>query len=206
MKLTVHDHKVQTSVGLVYRWMHGIKEPTYGYPNCNSSQILLFAGYVQANLCIPELLFGSILWTISILGQLCLGIRVLAWYIYPNGIKNKSTDKNPYPTGKEKVKKLLWIPEWYQKKIWITHRYLDSIKKKTIPVQHWVNLLVDKTGNIIVITLNQQERWTGTQHYYGPASTRDRKECSDGHPHHKLHNNGGSPYLTIPQCVLCDFP
>ena len=55
------------------------------------------------------------------------------------------------------------------------------------------------------ITLNRQEGWTGTQHYYGPASTRDRKECSDGPPHHNLHNNGGPPHLTIPQCVICDF-
>lgn len=78
-------------------------------------------------------------------------------------------------------------------------------RKRLYQFKHWLNLSVDKTGNIIVITLNQQERWTGTQHYYGPASTRDGKECNDGPPHHKLHNNGGSPHLTIPQCVLCDF-
>ena len=32
---------------LVYRWTHGIKEPTYGYQNCNTSQILIFGGYVK---------------------------------------------------------------------------------------------------------------------------------------------------------------
>ena len=30
---------------LVYRWTHGIKEPTYGYQNYNTNQILIFGGY-----------------------------------------------------------------------------------------------------------------------------------------------------------------
>jgi hypothetical protein len=40
------------------------------------------------NLCIPKLSFGSIpLWTILILGRICLDMKVLAWKINLNGIR-----------------------------------------------------------------------------------------------------------------------
>jgi hypothetical protein len=47
-----------------------------------------------------ELLFGSIpSQTILILGQLCLGIKVLAWYIDPSGIESTNIVRYPYPIG-----------------------------------------------------------------------------------------------------------
>lgn len=53
----------------------------------------------------PDLLFGSNAFqTILILGRLCVGMKVLAKYIDPHGIKNKNSVKYPYPTGVKKMK------------------------------------------------------------------------------------------------------
>ena len=54
-------------------------------------------------LCISELLVGSIPFqTILIPGRFYLGMKVLAWYIDPNGIENKITITYPYLTGIKK--------------------------------------------------------------------------------------------------------
>ena len=76
---------------------NGVKEPTHGYPNCNISRILTFGGYVS----VRESLFTQVLtWVNTILNHIdtrafCLGIKVLAWDIDPNGIENKNTVKSP---------------------------------------------------------------------------------------------------------------
>ena len=61
-----------TSVGLIYRWMHsinkqhinGIKEPTRGYQNSNTSQIFIFGGYVKVR---ESLYTRVIIWVSNIL-------------------------------------------------------------------------------------------------------------------------------------------
>ena len=40
---------------------NGIKEPTCGYQNCNTSEILIFGGYAKVRECLyTKLLFGSV--------------------------------------------------------------------------------------------------------------------------------------------------
>jgi hypothetical protein len=34
-------------------------------------------------------------------------MKILAWYINPNGIRNKNTVKSPYPVGIKKCKTLI---------------------------------------------------------------------------------------------------
>ena len=42
------------------------------------------------NLCIPELLFGSIpFYTVVILGRFCLGMKVQGWYVAMHGTELK---------------------------------------------------------------------------------------------------------------------
>ena len=76
---------------------------------------------------IPELLFGSIpFYTIMIIGQLCLDMKVLTWYIDLDDIENRNIVKYAYPTViKIKIKRR--GPHW---------RYPNGIKKTTIPDQH----------------------------------------------------------------------
>ena len=85
--------------------------------------------WVSENLCIPELLFGSISfytilireWFITILklGWFYPAEKVLAWYIDLNGIDNKNVLNFSYPTGIKKRCNPYYrdqIPEWYYKK------------------------------------------------------------------------------------------
>ena len=104
---------VYTIVGLVFIWMHGInngiKQPTCRYQNCNTSQILIFGGYVKVR---ESSYTRVIIWVNTIPDHIdtrmfCLGMKTLAWYIDPNGIENKYTVKYPYPTGIKKCEILI---------------------------------------------------------------------------------------------------
>ena len=78
---------------------NGIKEPTHGYQNLNTSQIMIFGGYVKVREAVCT-------HSPVILGQFYLGMKVLAWYIDPTGIKNseiliidiRMVSKNLYQT------------------------------------------------------------------------------------------------------------
>ena len=62
-----------------------------------------------------------------ILGLFYLGLKVLAYCIDVNGIKNKYIIRYPYPTGVKKMCSPYYI-------------HLNGVKKentKTITVQHW---------------------------------------------------------------------
>ena len=66
--------------------------------NCNTSQILVFGGYLKVR---ESLYTQVIIWVKTILNHIYtwaikLGMRVLAWYIGPNGLKSKYTIKCPY--------------------------------------------------------------------------------------------------------------
>ena len=47
--------------------MHGIKEPTYGYQNHNTNQILIFGGYVKVR---ESLYTRIIIWVNTILNHI----------------------------------------------------------------------------------------------------------------------------------------
>lgn len=71
------------------------------------------------NLCIHELLFGSIPFqTVLILGRVWLQIEVLAWCTYSsNGVENKYTVKYSYPTRMQNCEIIIiGTFEWYQKR------------------------------------------------------------------------------------------
>ena len=95
---------------------YGIKEPTCGYQNCDTSQILIFGGYPKVGVCMytwVSICVNTILNHIDIY----LSLKVLAWYIDPNGIGNTKSVKYPYPTGiKNGGILILYIREWYPKK------------------------------------------------------------------------------------------
>ena len=84
----------------------GIKESTHGYQNYNTIQTLIFGGYVKVrgSLYIHVIGWVNPFQTILILGSFRLSVKVLAWYIDPNGIKNIDVINHPYPTNKEKNK------------------------------------------------------------------------------------------------------
>ena len=69
---------------------NGIKEPTHGYQNSNTNQILIVGRerwYVKVRECV---LYTRVY---------ILGMRVLTWYINPNGyqnIKNMANNTMPY--------------------------------------------------------------------------------------------------------------
>ena len=68
------------------------------YQNCNTSPTLILLGMSRwENLCLPELLFGSIsFWTtMLIVGPFCQGMKVLAWYMDLNGINNQNYHRYP---------------------------------------------------------------------------------------------------------------
>ena len=78
---------------------NGIKEPTFGYQNCNTSQVLVFDGYVKVR---TSLYTQVNVWVNVILnhigtrvnrGPIHLGMKVLAWCIDPNSIENKKIFK-----------------------------------------------------------------------------------------------------------------
>ena len=80
---------------------NGITEATHGYRNCNTSQILIFSGYVE----VRESFYAQvIIWVNTILNHIdtraiYLGMKVLAWYIDLNGIGNINSIRYPYPTN-----------------------------------------------------------------------------------------------------------
>ena len=103
---------MQTNVGLAYRRMHGIlilmlininigiKEPTHEYQNCffwwvcQDDRIFMWPTYYLDQYHSKPYCY---------LGDICLGMKVLQWYMDPNGIKNKNTINYPYPTGVKKM-------------------------------------------------------------------------------------------------------
>ena len=99
---------------------HGIKEPpTRGYQYCSTSQILIFGGYVKVRkyFYTQVIIWVNTILTILILGWFYRSMRILAWYIDPNGIKNTKYREIP-------------IPYWYQI-IWNPHdRYPKDITKR----------------------------------------------------------------------------
>ena len=111
---------------------NGFKEPTRGYQNYNTSQILIFGGYVKVRESLYTWVIFEPLWTI-VLGRFCLRITILAWYMDPNGIENKNIVKYPYPSG---IKKM-WKPQY---------RYPNGTKK-------------DDTRPTLVTTLGSCVKW-----------------------------------------------
>ena len=85
---------------------NGIKEPTCGYQYYNISQMFILSGYVKVRESFFTWVIGWVksLWTILILGRFCLGVKTLAWYIDPNGIKCKNIVKNHILLGTKIVK------------------------------------------------------------------------------------------------------
>ena len=123
---------IQTSVGLVYRWMHGINNQRQWtvstnrmwVSNYDTCQILIFGGYVKVGqlLCTRVITWISNILNILILGRFYLGTKILAWwYINPIDIVNKIIVKSLYPTSTKKM----WIP--YMRMAW----------KWTTLNQHW---------------------------------------------------------------------
>ena len=112
---------IQTSVGLVYRWMHGINNQRQWtvstnrvwVSNYDTCQILIFGGYVKVEqlLCTQVITWISNILNILILGRFYLGTKILTWwYINPIDIVNKSIVKSSYPTSI----KQMWISYyWY---------------------------------------------------------------------------------------------
>jgi hypothetical protein len=81
--------------------MHGIKDSTHGYQNYNTSQILMFGGYVKVKESLytrVNIWVGTILKYIDTIVQLYLSKKVLAWCINLNYIKNKDAVKYLKPT------------------------------------------------------------------------------------------------------------
>ena len=74
---------------------NGIREPTMGIKFVILVKYLVGMSRLE-NICIPKLLFRSIQFSTILILQLYLSMNVLAWYIYPNGIKSKNIIKNPY--------------------------------------------------------------------------------------------------------------
>ena len=95
---------------------NGIKEPTHGYQYCHISQILIFGGYVKVRSCVYPCYCLGQYHSPVILGRFYLGVKVLAWYIDPTGIKNKKYYQLP-------------IPYWHQKQQNPHYRYPNGIKK-----------------------------------------------------------------------------
>ena len=80
---------------------HGTKEPTCGYQDCSTSQILIFGGYVK----VRKYLYTEVIkWVNTILNLIDTRV-ILRKYedtcmVYrPNAINNINTMKFPYPTG-----------------------------------------------------------------------------------------------------------
>lgn len=75
--------------------------PVCAYQNCNTSQVWIFRGYVK----VRESLYTQVIIrantmripfkTILILWQFCLGMKIHAWNIEPNDVKNENTIKYP---------------------------------------------------------------------------------------------------------------
>ena len=74
----VFTPKLEQYIGQCMGINNGIEEPTGEYQNCNTSQIMIFGGYVE----VRGTLF--IIWNNAILIQVWW--RFHAWYIDPNGI------------------------------------------------------------------------------------------------------------------------
>lgn len=77
-----------------------------GYQNCNTSQNLIFDEYFKAR----EFLYTHvIIWMSTILNHIDIAmypcVKVLAWYINPNGIENKYILKYSYHNGTK-----MWNP------------------------------------------------------------------------------------------------
>ena len=82
----------------------GITEPTCGYQNCNSSEILIFDGYVKVRETLSTQVF---IWVNTILNHIdtrailprCEG----SCMVYrPEWYQNKNTVKYTHPTGSKK--------------------------------------------------------------------------------------------------------
>ena len=111
-----------------------------GIKICNTCQIWLFGGCVKAR---ESLYAWVIMWFNTILKHIdsrrfCLSMKVLVWYIDPNGIENKSTVKSPYPTG---IKKM-WNPHY---------RYSNGIEKRRYQTNIGFNL-AERSENYILKT------------------------------------------------------
>jgi hypothetical protein len=81
-----------------------IKESTHGFQNCNTIHTLIFGGYVEVRGSLDIHVIGWVnpFHTILILGSFRLGVKVLTWFLDPNGIKNTNVINHPYPTNKKK--------------------------------------------------------------------------------------------------------
>ena len=68
---------------------NGIKDPTCGYQNCNTSQILIFSGQDKRIFVYPSYYLGQYH------SKPYYGMKVLALYVDLKGIKNTYTVKYP---------------------------------------------------------------------------------------------------------------
>jgi hypothetical protein len=84
---------------------HGIKEPTFGYQNYNTAQILVFGGHVKVreSLCTQVIIWVSIIPnhinTMAILPRYEYSCMI---YINSNGVEDKNVAKYPYHAGIKK--------------------------------------------------------------------------------------------------------
>lgn len=91
-----------TCMGINNNINNGIRERTHEYQKCNSSRILIFGGYIY----LGERIFVYSSYYLGYsysnhiqIRMIYLCMKVLVWYIDSNGVNNKNTTKDPYPTG-----------------------------------------------------------------------------------------------------------
>ena len=123
-----YNYRLITNINLWY------KEPPCGYQNCITSHILVFWW-----VCEDERIFvylshylGITILIIWILGRFCLHMKVLAWYISPNSIKNKNIVKYSYLIGLKECE-LLIVDTW-------------MVSKKVVPDQHCCVPILSRGG------------------------------------------------------------
>ena len=88
----------------IINFNHGIKEPTHGYQNSNTSQILIFGEYVKVR---ESLYTQVIIWVDNIMNHIDTRVilpRYEGLYIVyrPKWYQKKNTIKYSYPTGIKK--------------------------------------------------------------------------------------------------------
>ena len=101
------DQYIDEGIVSVINIISGNKEPTRGYQNRHTNQILIFGGYHKMiiSLCTHvNMLVGLIINHIDV-SVILLGYEGSSMLYRPNGTENKNTIKYPYSTNiKKKVK------------------------------------------------------------------------------------------------------
>ena len=130
-----------TNVGPTRRWMHGIREPTHEYQICDINWLLIFGGYVE----VRGYLYTQVYYLGQyyskprmILGWFYLGMKVLTWYMDPNGITTKVQSNTRTLLSIKKCEILILIALVL---IWLEEHgifpLLSSINWKPTPIK-WV--------------------------------------------------------------------